>query len=93
MAYLQITLDISDRNREAAAAVYNKYKAPFLETISGSISKELLVRAEDVQVLHCFETVEHAQAYLDSKLFIADVVEALKPYLNSAPDIRVYSVA
>lgn len=30
MAYLQITLDISEQNRAAAAAVYQKYKAPFL---------------------------------------------------------------
>ncbi|MEC4551285.1 hypothetical protein [Klebsiella pneumoniae] len=27
MAYLQITLDISEKNRAAAAAVYQKYKA------------------------------------------------------------------
>lgn len=93
MAYLQITLDISEQNRAAAAAVYQKYKAPFLSTIDGAVSKELLVRSEDVQVLHGFETAKQAEAYLGSKLFIADVVEALKPYLNSTPDVRIYTVA
>lgn len=61
MAYLQIPLDISNENRAAAAGVYQKYKTPFLTTIEGATSKELLVRDEDVQVLHGFTTV--AQAY------------------------------
>lgn len=92
-AYLQITLDISEHNRAAAAAVYQKYKAPFLQTINGAVSKELLVRKEDVQVMHGFHSEQQASAYLSTELFIQDVVEALKPYLNSAPEIRVYSVA
>lgn len=93
MAYLQITLSISDENRNAAAGVYKKYKAPFLENIDGAVSKELLVRDEDVQVLHGFTSVAQAEAYLTSPLFTQDVVEALKPYLNSAPDVRIYTVA
>ncbi|WP_256367527.1 hypothetical protein [Duganella vulcania] len=36
MAYLQITLKIANANRAAAAAVYQKYKAPFLDTIAGA---------------------------------------------------------
>ena len=93
MAYLQITLDISEQNRAAAAAVYQKYKAPFLETIEGAVSKELLVRTEDVQVLHGFDTAKQAEAYLGSQLFTADVVEALKCFLYCSPDVRFYSVA
>lgn len=92
MAYLQISLDISNENRAAAVGVYQQYKTPFLTTIDGAISKELLVRDEDVQVLHGFKTVSQAQAYLSSPLFTQDVVEALKPYLNSAPEIRIYDV-
>ena len=46
-----------------------------------------------MQVLHGFNTREQAQAYLSSDLFTQDVVEALKPYLNSAPDVRIYDVA
>ncbi|MYN19285.1 hypothetical protein GTP81_21300 [Rugamonas sp. FT107W] len=91
MAYLQITLKIANANRAAAAAVYQKYKAPFLDTIAGAQSKELLVRDEDVQVLHGFDTVEHANAYLQSALFNADVVGGLKPLLDAAPDVRVYA--
>ncbi|HCD2001354.1 hypothetical protein VNX24_23000 [Citrobacter farmeri] len=92
MAYLQITLDISNENRAAAAGVYQQYKVPFLSTIDGATSKELLVRPEDVQVLHGFRTVKQAEAYLTSALFTQDVVVALKPYLNSAPDVRIYDV-
>lgn len=92
MAYLQITLDISNENRAAAAQVYQKYKTSFLTTIEGATSKELLVRDEDVQVLHGFTTVAQAQAYLSSPLFTQDVVAELKPYLNSAPDVRIFDV-
>ncbi len=92
MAYLQITLDISNENRAAAAGVYQKYKTLFLTTIDGATSKELLIRDQDVQVLHGFATTAQAQAYLNSPLFTQDVVAGLKPYLNSAPDVRIYDV-
>lgn len=93
MAYLQITLFINPENRPAAAAVYQKYKAPFLQTIAGATSKELLVREEDVQVLHGFDSVEHAKAYLETDLFQNDVVRELGPLFTQAPDIRIYDVA
>jgi len=92
MAYLEITLKIAEKNRSAAAAVYNKYKAPFLNSIAGAKSKELLVRAEDVQVLHGFETTDQASAYLNAPLFNDDVVVALKPLLDAAPEVRIYQV-
>lgn len=92
-AYLQITLNIASGNRAAAAGVYQKYKAPFLSTIAGAKSKELLVRDEDVQVLHGFDTVENARAYLQSALFTADVVAGLKPLLAADPEVRIYAVA
>lgn len=90
MVYLQITLKIANANRAAAAGIYQKYKAPFLDTIDGARSKELLVREEDVQVLHGFDSQENANAYLQSGLFTADVVGALKPLLDAAPDVRIY---
>ncbi|KVR89640.1 hypothetical protein [Burkholderia vietnamiensis] len=93
MVYLQITLKIADANRAAAAGVYQKYKAPFLSTVGGAQSKELLVRNEDVQVLHGFDTKENAQAYLQSELFTSDVVAGLKPLLDADPDVRIYQVA
>ncbi|TDW99011.1 hypothetical protein [Dinghuibacter silviterrae] len=92
-AFLEITLKVDNADRGNAAGVYNKYKAPFLEQIKGAESKELLVRDEDVQVLHGFETVQDAQAYLSSGLFTNDVVVALKPYLKANPDVRIYDVA
>ena len=93
MAYLQITLKIAPANRPAAAGVYQRYKAPFLNTIAGAKSKELLVRDEDVEVLHGFDSAEQANAYLTSRLFTADVVGALKPLLDAEPDVRIYQAA
>jgi quinol monooxygenase YgiN len=93
MAYLEITLKIDPQNRAAAAAVYNKFKAPFLQKVAGAASKELLVRDEDVQVLHAFQSKEQAQAYLESPLFNDDVVTALKPLLQAAPEVRIYAAA
>lgn len=93
MVYLQINLKIAAAKRSEAAGIYQTYKAPFLETIMGAQSKELLVRDEDVQVLHGFDTTENARAYLQSELFTADVVEALKPLLDAPPDVRIYLAA
>lgn len=91
--YLEISLKIAPANRASAAGVYQKYKAPFLNTVAGAKSKELLVRDEDVQVLHGFDSKENAQAYLSSDLFTADVVAGLKPLLAADPDVRIYQVA
>lgn len=91
MVYLQITLMIERTNRAAAACIYQKYRAPFLEQIQGAKSKTLLVRDEDVQVLHGFDTLENANAYLQSELFTADVVGGLKPLLAAEPDVRIYT--
>ena len=93
MVYLQITLKIASANRPAAAGVYQRYKEPFLTTIAGAKSKQLLVRDDDVQVLHGFDTSEQANAYLKTGLFTSDVVGALSPLLDAAPDVRIYKAA
>jgi hypothetical protein len=93
MTYLEITLQVDAVNRAAAAGVYQQYKQLFLDTVPGATSKELLVRDEDVQVLHGFETAADAKAYLASELFTRDVVGGLTPLLNTAPDLRVYNAA
>jgi hypothetical protein len=93
MVYMQITLKIAPANRTAAAGVYQRYRAPFLDTIPGAKSKVLLVRDDDVQVLHGFDTAERAHAYLTTPLFAADIVSALTPLLDAAPDIRIYQQA
>ena len=93
MVYLQIALKIANADRAAAACVYQRYKEPFLGTVAGAKSKELLVREEDVQVLHGFDSKENAAAYLQSELFTADVVAGLEPLLGAAPEVRIYEVA
>ncbi|OFI39510.1 hypothetical protein BIU82_00040 [Arthrobacter sp. SW1] len=90
MAYLEITLKIDGDDRPAAAGVYQKYKQPFLDTVAGATSKELLVRDEDVQVLHGFATVQDAESYLSSELFTKDVVTGLSPLLKADPEVRIY---
>lgn len=91
-AFLEITLIVEENNRASAAGVYSKYKDPFLESIKGAVSKQLLIRENDVQVLHGFETVESAKAYLSTELFSKDIVDELVPLLAAEPEIRVYSV-
>ena len=93
MAYLEITLTVDEADREAAASVYSQYKQPFLDTVPGATSKELLVRAEDVQVLHGFDTTANAQSYLSTDLFNKDVVGGLSPLLKADPEVRVYETA
>ena len=91
-AYLEITMVIPDENRPAAAKVYNDYRQPFLDTIPGALTKDLLVRGEDVQVLHGFDSVENAQAYLGSEMFKNDVFTGLSPLWTADPDVRIYSL-
>ncbi len=89
-AILEITMKVSDANRPKAGAIYAKYKPPFLETVPGAQTKDLLVRDEDVQVIHTFESRDFAERYLASKLFGLDIVSELKPLLVAEPEIRVY---
>jgi len=89
-AYLEITVKVSGADRAKAGAVYSKYKQPFLATIAGAESKDLLLREEDVQVLHGFDSRASAESYLKSALFGNDVVRELKPYLMADPEIRIY---
>lgn len=92
-AYLQITMKISNDNRPAAAKVYTDYRQPFLNTIKGALTKDLLIRDEDVQVLHGFDSAENAQAYLSSELFQNDVFVGLKPLWDADPEVKIYTVA
>ncbi|MER7332998.1 MULTISPECIES: hypothetical protein [unclassified Micromonospora] len=92
-AYLEITLTVEESRRAEAAGVYQQYKQPFLDTVPGANSKELLVRDEDVQVLHGFSTAAQARAYLDSDLFTKDVVGGLTPLLSADPEVRIYETA
>ncbi|MCE9576315.1 MAG: hypothetical protein K8W52_24420 [Deltaproteobacteria bacterium] len=93
MVYMQVTLKVRADRRAAAGAVYARYRAPFLDTVPGAKSKELLLRDDDVQVLHGFDTAAHANAYLKNSLFERDIVGELAPLLDGPPDVRVYTQA
>lgn len=92
-AYLEITMTISEVNRPAAAKIYADYRGPFLDTIKGALTKDLLIRDEDVQVLHGFDSAESAQAYLSSEMFKNDVFVGLQPLWNSDPVVKIYTIA
>lgn len=92
-AYLEITMVINGNNRGKAAQIYADYREPFLTQITGAVSKELLVRDEDVQVLHGFDSAENAAAYLQSELFQRDVFVGLQPLWSADPDVKIYTVA
>lgn len=91
-AYLEIIMKIDEENRADAAKVYNEYRQPFLNNIEGALTKELLIRDEDVQVIHGFDSMEHAKAYLETEMFNEDVAVGLKPTWSADPDIRFYEV-
>ena len=91
-AYLEVTMTINPENRPAAAKVYSDYRQPFLDTIEGALTKELLIRDEDVQVIHGFDSMEHAKAYLESDMFKTKVAPGLQPTWAADPDIRFYEV-
>jgi hypothetical protein len=90
-AYLEITLKVDAQDRPAAGAIYTKFKKPFLTQVPGAKTKELLMRDDDVQVLHGFATIKQAQAYLSSDMFTKDIVVGLKPLLKADPEVRIYS--
>ncbi len=92
-AILQITLKVPPVNRPRATSVYAEYRDQFLAEVPGAKTKELLLRAQDVQVLHGFDSVSDAEAYLRSRLFLQDVCGELGPLLSADPEIRVYERA
>lgn len=92
-AYLEITMKISEANRPVAAKVYTDYREPFLKQIKGALTKDLLIRDEDVQVLHGFDSVENAKAYLTSDMFKNDVFVGLSPLWSADPEVKIYLVA
>ena len=90
-ACLEIALTIAPADRAAAAVVDAAFKEPFLTTVQRALTKQLLIRDADVQVLHGFDTAAHAEAYLQSDLFNQDVVGALAPLLLADPEVRIYA--
>lgn len=76
--------EIDPVNRPAAAKVYTDYRSPFLEKIPGDLTKNLLVRNEDVQVLHVFVGLKSLwDADPDMKIYAVTRFD----YANSSPDL------
>lgn len=92
-AYLEITMKIHQSKRPQATKVYFDYRGIFLEQLEGAVSKDLLVRDKDVQVLHGFDSMEHAKAYLSSEMFKNDVFTGLSPLREQDPEVRIFEVA
>lgn len=72
-------MTINPENRTVAAKAYTDYLQPFLDIIEGAPTKELIIRDDDIQVIHGFDSIEHAKAYLDSNLFKNKVTAGLHP--------------
>ena len=51
-AYLEITMKIDNDKRPAAAKVYTDYRTPFLKEIKGALTKDLLIREEEIGRAH-----------------------------------------
>lgn len=91
-AYLDIKLTVEGLDRAGITAVYNLYKAPFLNTVKGALSNELLIHIEELRICHGFESMEDAQLYLLSKYFNTHFITSLKPYLIGSPNVKIYEV-
>jgi hypothetical protein len=85
----RITLAVDKFRRVEAAAVYDRFRKPFLTALRGRLqgapgarggrpgpARQLLGRA--------------GHAYLDGDLFTKDVVGGLSPLLSAEPEIRTY---
>ncbi|MEV7372958.1 hypothetical protein AB0O51_19020 [Streptomyces sp. NPDC090301] len=70
---------------------HNHGLSPDRDTVAGAVGRELLVRAEDVQVLG-LEAAADARTYLSGELFTRDVTGALSPLLDAAHDVRVHTI-
>ena len=66
---------------------------PILKNIQGAITKDLLIRKEDIQVIHGFDSVANAENYLLSDLFKNDVYIELKALWQTDPEVKIYTVA
>ncbi|MBE0598500.1 MAG: hypothetical protein IH614_14640 [Desulfuromonadales bacterium] len=91
-AFLQITFQIQPPQREEAITrSYLPHQQRFLDRSEGGVSMDWLARAEDVQLLLGFDTVEHAQAFQKSPAG-RELVAAFSSYANTKPQSALYTV-
>jgi len=92
-AYLDIILTIQGLDRAGVTAVYNLYKEPFLKTVNGALSDELLIHIDDLRILQGFKSREDAQCYFLSKFCTSDFITSLKPDIIGNPNVKIYEVS
>ncbi len=90
-AHLLITVKV-DSSRRAALIdqVYEPNRTRFLQKIPGAVSKNLLLRREDLAILHGFDTAENAEAYLHSDLY-GELLRQLADYQEENPVAALYN--
>ena len=91
-SFLQITLVVpTPKREEAITKVFLPGRQRFLDRIPGAVTMDLLVREEDLQVLHGFDTMENASAYLKSPIG-KEILGQLAEISDGKPSIAVYNV-
>lgn len=92
-AYLSVNMKIDSGKLPEVTRVYTSYWEQFLKTIHGARTKDLVIRNEDVQILHSFNSVEDAVGFLSSEMFQKAVFIDLQPYWNDELNVRIYTAA
>ena len=92
-AYLSVNMKIDSSRLPEVTKVYTNYWEKFLRTIHGARTKDLVIRNEDVQILHSFNSVEDAVGFLSSEMFQRAVFIDLQPYWNDELNVRIYTAA
>jgi hypothetical protein len=90
--FVQVTLAIPEsRREEAITRIFLPARQRFLDRSPGAVSMDLLVREEDVQLLHGFDTFENSRVYLDSGFF-RDLIGQLGETAEKEPVTALYNV-
>lgn len=91
-AYLQLQLIIPEERRDdMITKVFLPARQRFIERSEGAVSMDVLARAEDVQVLVGFDTLERARAYLEGPAS-KDLAGQLTEYAAAELSVALYAV-
>ncbi|PUV23897.1 MULTISPECIES: hypothetical protein [Sphingobacterium] len=91
-AYLQVTLKINNSDKGAVSGIFDKFRDSFIDQIKGATSIELLIGDGYIQLLHVFDTVEDAHAFLSTELYNNNILFALKSLMVDTPQVSIYAV-
>jgi hypothetical protein len=91
-AYLQLQLFIpEERRNDMITKVFLPARQRFIDRTEGAVSMDVLARAEDVQVLVGFDTMERAKAYLESPAG-KDLLGQLTEHATAELSVAFYDV-